>query len=583
MTPHPPITIDADDIATPRLACKPAGRAALIVNADDWGRDRETTDRILDCILNRSVSSVSAMVCTPDADRSASLAREHGVDAGLHLNLTTPFSSHHCPSPLFVHQQKIAQFLRSSRFAPVLYHPGLAQSFEYVVQAQLEEFERIYGFRPRRIDGHHHMHLAANVLWQKLLPAGTIARRNFSFGPGEKGLLNRLFRRAQDRVLARRHRLTDFFFDILPLDPDRLSQIAALAGTHTVEVETHPSDFAQYDFLMRGGIAAVAPGTPVARGFQLRSPGFLEPVPVLSAPVAQPHICVCICTYKRPLLLRRLLDSLANLETGGLFTYSVVVADNDEARSAEPTVRDVQAISPLPIQYFVEPVRGIARARNHAVANSNGDFIAMIDDDEFPSRRWLLNLFTTCRAYNVDGVLGPVKRHFDQEPPEWLRNSRIGDRTVRPTGMVVQWREARTGNVLIKRSLLSSESVPFRPEFKSGEDQDFFQRKIAEGRTFIWSGEAEVFETVPPSRWARRYYLRRAMFLGAHAALQPGRGIVDTLKSVIAIPLYTMALPFAWLAGGQRFMTLMIKLSDHAGRLLFKLKIFPLREEYLGD
>ena len=53
-----------------------------------------------------------------------------------------------------------------------------------------------------------------------------------------------------------------------------------------------------------------------------------------------PHICVCVCTYKRPLMLTRLLTELNRQETGGLFTYSIVVADNDEAKSAEPTVTE---------------------------------------------------------------------------------------------------------------------------------------------------------------------------------------------------------------------------------------------------
>ena len=38
----------------------------LILNADDWGRDRLTTDRILDCCLLEAVSSVSAMVFMED-------------------------------------------------------------------------------------------------------------------------------------------------------------------------------------------------------------------------------------------------------------------------------------------------------------------------------------------------------------------------------------------------------------------------------------------------------------------------------------------------------------------------------------
>ena len=40
------------------------------------------------------------------------------------------------------------------------------------------------------------------------------------------------------------------------------------------------------------------------------------------------HISVCICTYKRATFLGRLLENLRDQDTSGLFTYSVVVADN---------------------------------------------------------------------------------------------------------------------------------------------------------------------------------------------------------------------------------------------------------------
>src|ERR1051326_3039663 len=101
----------------------------------------------------------------------------------------------------------------------------------------MEEFQRIYGEAPKRIDGHHHMHLWANVLWGKLLPAGTVARRNFSFKPGEKGALNRWYRRKIDGTLAKRHRLTDYFYSLPPLDvPGRLEKIFPLAVENTVEL-----------------------------------------------------------------------------------------------------------------------------------------------------------------------------------------------------------------------------------------------------------------------------------------------------------------------------------------------------------
>ena len=58
------------------------------------------------------------------------------------------------------------------------------------------------------------MHLCANLLLSNLIPAGMKIRRNFSFWPGEKSWLNRAYRSLVDRWLARRYRLTDYFFDL---------------------------------------------------------------------------------------------------------------------------------------------------------------------------------------------------------------------------------------------------------------------------------------------------------------------------------------------------------------------------------
>ena len=183
-----------------------------------------------------------------------------------------------------------------------------------------------------------------------------------------------------------------------------------------------------------------------------------------------------MCTYKRPHALKRLLQHLVGQATEGLFSWSVVVVDNDESRSAESTVAEVAASFSVSLHYDVEPRRNIALARNRTVANARGEYLALIDDDEFPTPEWLLILYRTLVQHGVDGVLGPVIRHFDEAPPRWFQNSRIYDRRVNPTGMAVHWKEARTGNALLKARLMT-DAMPFRPEFRAGEDQDFFRQK----------------------------------------------------------------------------------------------------------
>jgi hypothetical protein len=241
----------------------------IIVNADDWGSDIVTTARTLDCVLRGVVSSVSAMVFMEDSERAADLAQQHGIDAGLHLNLTTPLHAPKASSRLTEHQRKVSHFLTANRFAFMLYHPGLANSFEYVVKAQLEEFTRLYGAPAERVDGHHHMHLSTNVVLQKLLPENIIVRRNFTFGPGEKGYFNRLYRRRLDQRLARRHRMTDYFFDLRPLETSRLARIMALSARCSVEVETHPIRQDEYRFLVDGEFMRCVGEGAVARGYLL--------------------------------------------------------------------------------------------------------------------------------------------------------------------------------------------------------------------------------------------------------------------------------------------------------------------------
>lgn len=232
------------------------GFGALIINADDWGRDRETTDRTADCVGFGSVTSVSAMVFMEDSERAATVARERAIDAGLHLNLTTPFSATATPPGLTQHQDALSAHLRRHRLSPVVFSPSLMGSFRYVVQAQLEEFARLYGDAPYRIDGHHHMHLCANIVFAGLLPPGTVVRRNFSFRPGEKSVANRAYRRFIDAVLARRHRLVDFLFVLPPLDTaGRLQPILDLARVSVVELEAHPVVPREYAFLASGRVA----------------------------------------------------------------------------------------------------------------------------------------------------------------------------------------------------------------------------------------------------------------------------------------------------------------------------------------
>lgn len=231
------------------------GPGFLMVNGDDWGENVETTDKILDCVALGTVTSVSALVFMADSERAAELARERQIDAGLHMNFVSPYSGSSVPVRLSDHLDRTSRYLLCNRLAPILFNPLLVRSFEYLMSRQLDEYRRIYGKDPSRVDGHLHMHLSANVLLQGLLPPRAVVRRNFWFEPGEKSVWNRYYRSMVDYYVRRKHRLADFFFSIAPLQPkSRLQKIYSLARDHVVEIETHPVHADEYHYLAKGGI-----------------------------------------------------------------------------------------------------------------------------------------------------------------------------------------------------------------------------------------------------------------------------------------------------------------------------------------
>lgn len=300
------------------------------------------------------------------------------------------------------------------------------------------------------------------------------------------------------------------------------------------------------------------------------------------------HIAVCICTYRRPAELTKLLSEIEKQQTRGSFTFSVVVVDNDAAESAKAVVEAFAAGSSVRVEYFCERTQNISLARNRAVMNATGEYVALIDDDEWPGAQWLLNAYEAARRYKADGVLGPVRPCFEHDPPQWVVRGRFHEKPRHKppqTGAVLKWNETRTSNVLLKRDVFGDGADLFDPRFGlgGGEDVDFFGRMIAKGRVFVWCQQAHVFELISPERFKRTDMLRRALLRGRMSVLLPTAGVRDSLKSVVAVLLYTAALPVLFCMGHHVFMTYLVKCCDHLGKLITVCRLRLIKERYVTN
>lgn len=290
------------------------------------------------------------------------------------------------------------------------------------------------------------------------------------------------------------------------------------------------------------------------------------------------NISICICTFNRPKLLEKLLKSLANQYDDNLYILEIIVVDNDYKMSAKEIVDNLKL--DLNVRYYCEPQRNISLARNKAVSVATGDLIAFIDDDEYPSKHWLKNLYMCYLKYGCDGVLGPVRPKYEVDPPKWIIKSKINIRPEHLTGTIIGPQDMRTGNVLIRSDIFKKKDNYFNPKYGliGGGDIDFFQRMIKQGYRFIWCQEAIVYEFVSKDRLTIDYHLKRALARGASRSMSESYLNISTLKSLGAVFLYFFILPLSSIVGLYFFNKYLIKLFDHLGKLIGFLGIRLVKE-----
>ena len=231
------------------------------------------------------------------------------------------------------------------------------------------------------------------------------------------------------------------------------------------------------------------------------------------------EIAVVIPTYRRPRSLARLLKALEKITFDGDMT--VIVADNDayDQQGYELCLDLAARGYRWPLHSVLALERGIVQARNVLIATAMRDpdvrYLAMIDDDEWPSPQWLEELLRVRRDTGADAVGGSILFEHGSAPRVWSMGFDGVSSIRKPTGPIEMLEGA--GNVLITRRCLQRlEGQWFDPAFalSGGEDRDFFERIKEAGGSFAWTDEGVAYTLVPPQRNGLGWTLKRAYGIG---------------------------------------------------------------------
>jgi len=234
-------------------------------------------------------------------------------------------------------------------------------------------------------------------------------------------------------------------------------------------------------------------------------------------------ISICICTFNRCEILAHCLDSIAKLnDPRPTDDIEIVVVDNNSRDETRTLVEKLIPHFPFKMRYVLEGEQGISAARNRAIDEAVGDYLAFLDDECIVSPDWLSIAIADINRFRPSIIGGPFFGAFlPGDRPKWFKVE-YGDASQfinvqYPKGFNGEFR-ACAGNMFVRRDVF--ESVRFDVamgqkgyQLKVGEEidlQDRFLRSHGSERIFFDPGLI-VRHFIRPEKMRLSYHAKRAI------------------------------------------------------------------------
>ncbi|MCG3267598.1 glycosyltransferase family A protein [Yoonia sp. I 8.24] len=246
-------------------------------------------------------------------------------------------------------------------------------------------------------------------------------------------------------------------------------------------------------------------------------------------------------TRARPEMFRRLLASFAAMKRPEGIEIVFVFAENAEALSIEHDAETLRDATGCQCELLIEPRLGIPFARNavlsHAVER-DAKYLVFVDDDEWVSEDWLVNLYKGFAVSGDNLATGPispqyiedqklswVQRRLIQGVTEWYARART--KNCRNVARGESHRiGAATNNWICDLDFVRRTGLRFDDDIGlgGGSDTAFWRDLQKLGGSSTWIDDALVFDTVPISRLSMSYQFKRGRDQTAAEWLRRKRG-----------------------------------------------------------
>jgi GT2 family glycosyltransferase len=223
-----------------------------------------------------------------------------------------------------------------------------------------------------------------------------------------------------------------------------------------------------------------------------------------------PSVSIAICTKDRPDDLASLLKSLqASIATAARRNVALEILVIDNAPCNDQTHRT--AVSFPETRYILEPKPGLNFARNRAVREARGDWVAFMDDDVSADANWLNGFLDAAVAYDDAGCITGLVLPLELETHAQILFEKNGGfrkgflRAVhrpflegKPFYPCFPGLFGTGANMAVRRNLVRElggfdDALDTGAPLPGGGDLDMFYRIIRAGHALVYEPSALVF------------------------------------------------------------------------------------------
>ncbi len=262
-------------------------------------------------------------------------------------------------------------------------------------------------------------------------------------------------------------------------------------------------------------------------------------------------LTLSICTHNHLAALKQTLAGLHDLRPPRKPWELLIVNNASSDGTGDWLTQSGWQRTDINCRVVQEDQLGVAHARNRALTEAKGEYVAFLDDDETPEPDWLTNIEQVIDDYQPAAIGGRIRAHLPGGRPSWLTDELLGFLGELDYGPVERaLTEASTpiftGNAVFHRQTVLDAggfdgNLGRRGNIQSGgEDTELYQRLINLKKPVRWAPQAVIHHRIEPWKLRRTYFLRLhyrqgrmegARKRGVQSRLPPGYLVPQVLRA----------------------------------------------------